>query len=121
MSLNITPSVQLTIVDPGVPLTANPLLSGSLPLYCANGAVLQEVSLPAATASLALAFPVGVTTATVIFISSQTATDLIVKVGGTPFSLPLPLGQGMLLYGLTSSQVSLNSVLGGIIQYAVGG
>lgn len=122
MSVNITPALQISIVDPAAVLNPNPIESGGIALYCANGQVTQEATLPASTASLALSFPVGVSSAVVIFIASMTCTDLIVKVGsGSPVSLPVPLGQGIFLYNLTSSQVSLNSVLGGRIQYTVGG
>lgn len=122
MSVNITPSLQLAIVDPAATLTPNPLEAGLIALFCANGAVTQEATLPPATASLPLSFPVGVTTAVVIFIASVTCTDLIVKVGsGSPVSLSVPLGQGIFLYSMTSAQISLNSVLGGKIQYSVGG
>lgn len=121
MSVNATPAVQVTIVDPAVNLTPNPLESGGTPLYCPNGSVGQDATLPAATSSLALAFPVGVTTAVFVFVAAVTATDLVVNVGGTPFALPVPLGQGIMLYNITSAHVSLSSALGGKIQYAVGG
>lgn len=122
MSVNITPAAQLTIVDPSVNVTPNPLTSGGIAIYCANGVAGQrEALLPAATSLLALNFPVGLTTAAIIFVAAITATDLKVNVGGTPFALPVPLGQGLFLYNLTTSQVSVSSVLGGTIQYYVGG
>lgn len=121
MSVNATPAVQVLVVDPAVTLTPSPLQSGGTPLYCANGAVNQDATLPAATSLLPLAFPVGVTTAVYIFVASVTATDLKVNVGSSPFPVPIPLGQGITLYGLTSAQVSVSSVLGGKIQYSVGG
>lgn len=122
MSANLTPALQLTIVDPNQILNPNPLQSGGIPLYCASGVSGERATLPAATSSLALAFPAGVTTATVIFIAAITTTDLIVNVGsGSPVALNLPLGQGMFLYNLTSSHVSISSALGGQILYSVGG
>lgn len=123
MSVNATPALQLSLVDPSAPLASNPFLAGGIALYCPNGVITeQEAALPASTNSLPLSFPVGASSAVFIFIAAITATDLIVKVGsGSPVSLSVPRGQGIFLYGLTSSQVSLNSVLGGTVQYSVGG
>lgn len=121
MSVNAIPAIQLNIVDPATTIPFNPLQTGNLPLYCPNGSLDQDATLPAATSSLALAFPVGVTTAVFIYISAITTTDLIINIGTSPFPVSVPLGQGMLLYGLTSAQVSISSVLGGKIQYSVGG
>lgn len=122
--VNVFPAVQLNALDPATNPVANLMLQvGGIGLSCQNGITMQDsVALPANSTNVALAFPIGVTTAVVIYVAAITTTDLIVKVGsGSPVSLSLPANQGMLLYGLTSAQVSLNSVLGGHIQYAVGG
>lgn len=120
MSVNATPAVQVTLSGPSFDApSAPPLETGGLPLYCPNGATGQAATLPAATAGLPLNFPVGVATAVFIFIAADTTTDLIVTVGS--FALPVPRGQGIVLYGIASNQISLGSVLGGQIRYAVGG
>lgn len=121
MSVNVTLALQATIVDPSVDVTPNPVQAGGIPIYCANGVSGQDATLASATSSLPLNFPVGVTTATFIFISSVTVTDLQVNVGNSPFPISIPLGQGIILYNLTSAQVSISSVLGGLARYVVGG
>jgi len=121
MSVNATPAIQVTLTGPSLNSpSAPPLQSGGLPLYCPNGVDGQAATLPASTSGLALAFPVGVTAAVFIFIAADTTTDLIVTVKGQALPV-LPQGQGMILYGLTTSQISLASALGGLIRYAVGG
>lgn len=119
MSVNATPAIQVTLTGPAVPLSAPPFQAGGLPLYCPNGNTDQTATLPAATSGLPLNFPVGVSTAIFVFIAADTATDLIVTVGS--FALPVPQGQGIVLYGIASNQISLGSALGGQIRYAVGG
>lgn len=107
-----------TLTDPQNCIVAR---NGGLGIPCPTGVSMQDTILAANSTSVALTFPTGVTTAVFIYIAAVTTTDLIVKVGGTPVSLTLPAKQPMLLYGLTSANVSLNSVLGGHVQYAVGG
>lgn len=121
--VNAFPAIQISTIDLSVSPQNNVVAQiGGIGIYCATGVVLQDVVLAPGASSLALAFPTGVSAAAFIYISAITTTDLIVKVGsGSPVSLSLPANQGMMLYGLTSSQVSLNSVAGGQVQYAVGG
>lgn len=126
MSVTINPSIQILVNDPATNPTQNVATqTGNIGILCTNsGATMQDVVLPAATSALALPFPIGVTTALVLYIAAITTTDLVVNItlGGHTVSLPpIPQGQGVVLYGLTSSQISISSVLGGQIQFAVGG
>ena len=118
-----TPSIQLATSSCGTsPQEPIALSSGDQPLTCPSGANLQVVTLPNATVAAALSFPLGVTTAVYVFISAITATDLIVNIGsGTPFAMSLPPRQGVILYNITSAEVSLSSVAGGQVEYSVGG
>lgn len=120
--VNAFPAMQISTVD----LSANPQENvvariGGIGLTCPSGVMLQDVTLPANTANLAPAFPAGVTTAVFVYVSALTTTDLIVKVGGAPVSLSVPANQGLMLYGIASSAITLNSVKGGKVQYAIGG
>ena len=120
--ITATPSAQISVVDSSVvPSSVGAVTPGGLGIVCPNGFMVQEAVLPPGTSDLALAFPVGVTTALVVYILPLTATDLKVNVGPSPFPLPVPMGQPALHYGLTSAQISLSSALGGRIQYAIGG
>ena len=121
--ISAIPAAQINFVDPFTDPQAAPLQTGGTGLACANGYIqVPDATLAPSSSTVALAFPLGVTTAVVIYIAALTATDLIVKVGsGSPVSLPIPVGQGAFFYGITSANISLNSVLGGKIQYAVGG
>ncbi len=126
MSVTINPSIQILVNDPATNPTQNVAAqTGNIGILCTNsGATMQDVVLPAATSALALPFPINVTTALVLYIAAITTTDLVVNItlGGHTVSLPpIPQGQGIVLYGLTSSQISISSVLGGQIQFAVGG
>lgn len=121
MSVNVTAAAQLSVMDPVNGTPENPLQTGGIPLYCPNGLVAQDATLAPSTSLLPLSFPVGVTTAVVIYIAATLAVDLVVNIGSTPFAMSVPRGQGVLLYNLTSAQISVSSVLGGNIQYAVGG
>ncbi len=125
--VNAFPASQLSTTDTNCPGGLAPgvtpvLQFGGFGIPCATGFISQEVLLAAASSTVALAFPTGVTTAKVVYIAAgPNTTDLIVKVGGTPFSLQVPAGQGIFLYNITSANVSLNTVLGGLVSYAVGG
>lgn len=121
--VNAFPAVQLNTIDAAVSPQNNIIAQiGGIGLACPHGVLLQDLTLAALSSTIALAFPNGVTTAVFIYISAITTTDLIVKVGsGSPVSLSLPMNQGMLLYSLTSAAISLNSVAGGQVQYAIGG
>jgi hypothetical protein len=124
MSVTITPSIQILSNDPSTNPEQNiAAQTGNFGILCPNsGAEMQNVTLPAATAALALPFPIGVTTGLVVYVAALTATDLIVKVGASnPVSLQIPQGQGLVLYNVASNAITLNSVLGGKIQFAVGG
>jgi len=126
MSVTINPSIQVLVNDPATNPTQNVAAqTGNIGILCTNsGAAMQDVVLPAATSALALPFPIGVTTALVLYVAAITTTDLIVNItlGGHTVSLPpIPQGQGMIFYGLTAVQITLSSALGGQIQYAVGG
>ena len=123
MSVTATPALQINVVDPSTnPTDPIALQACGVALYCAGGAKSELPTLPAATANLPLPFPIGITTAVYIFIGAITCTDLIVKVGsGSPVALSVPLGQGVFFYGLTSSQITISSALGGQIQYSIGG
>lgn len=122
--VNVFPALQLSATGPAVsPPDASVQVGGNIGISCLLGYVrAPQVTLASSSSGIALAFPTGVTTAKVIAIAAVTATDLIVKVGSSnPVSLQVPAGQGILLYNMTTAQVSLNSVLGGAVQYAVGG
>lgn len=122
--VNAFPAIQLNTIDLAVSPQTNIMAQvGGIGLTCQNGVVLQDIILAAASTNVALLFPTGISTAVFIYISSITTSDLVVKVGsGSPVALPpIPYKQGMLLYGLTSAQISLNTVLGGQVQYAIGG
>lgn len=107
-----------TLTDPQDCIVAR---NGGLGFPCPTGVLSQVTTLAAASSNVPLTFPTGVTTAAVIYIAAITTTDLIVKVGATPVSLTVPAKQFIVLYSLTSAVVSLSTVLGGDVQYAVGG
>lgn len=121
--MNAFPAIQISTVDPSVSPENNIVAEvGGIGIVCQNGVLLQDVVLAANTSNLALAFPAGVTTAQIIYVSAITAADLIVKVGsGSPVSLSVPRNHGILLYGIASTAITLSSVQGGKVQYAVGG
>lgn len=123
MSVNAYPAVQINTVDLSTMPNNNIMAQiGGVGLSCPNGVVLQDLTLVANSTNIALAFPNGAATAVFIYISSVTTTDLIVKVGtGSPVSLSVPACMGTVLYSLASNAVSLNSVKGGKVQYAIGG
>ena len=124
MPVSITPALQISTCDPQTNPAQNIIAqTGNFSILCTNsGATMQDADLPAATSALALPFPIGVTTALVLYVAALTTTDLIVKVGAAnPVSLSVPQGQGIVLYNIASNAVTLNSVLGGQIQYVVGG
>jgi hypothetical protein len=119
--ITITPSAQLAIADSSLlPSSVGAVSPAGAPIICQNGWLVQDSILAPGSSGIALAFPLGVTTAQVIYLLPLTATDLMVNLGA-PSPLPLPMGQPMFLYGLTSIQISLSSVLGGKIQYGIGG
>jgi hypothetical protein len=115
------PAIQVTTLDQqaGLP-PAPPLQTNSQPIQCPTGAVAEDVTLAPGASGVALAFPTGVTTAAFIFIVAVTTTDLILTVKGTALP-PIPVSQGMMLYGLTSAQISMATVLGGKVLCEVGG
>ncbi len=124
MSVTVNPSIQILVNDPATDPAQNVAAqTGNLGILCTNsGAAMQDVTLAAATTALALPFPIGVTTALVIYIAALTTTDLLVNVGASsPVSLSIPQGQGVVLYNLASNAVTLSSVLGGKIQFCVAG
>lgn len=117
------PGVQIAVNNP----SANPPNTimaqvGGIGISCPNGVLVQEAALPPGSSNVALAFPVGVTVSAFVFIAALTATDLIIKTGSGLVALPIvPVGQGFIVYGLTAAQLSLSSLLGGQVQYVVGG
>lgn len=117
------PGIQIAVSNPA----ANPPNTimaqvGGIGISCPNGVIVQEATLPPASSNVALAFPVGVVTSAFVFIAALTATDLVIKTGSGLVALPiLPVGQGFIVYGLTAAQINLSSVLGGQVQYVVGG
>lgn len=117
------PAIQINTIDASVSPQNNIVAQiGGIGLTCANGVLLQDVNLAPGTSNLPLAFPAGVGAAVFIYISSITVQDLVVS-AGTPTAVlpPLPYRQGMLFYGLTVSEIFLSSVMGGQVQYVVGG
>lgn len=122
MSVNAFLGIQINTSDLSTKPEDNIMAQvGGIGLVCQNGVMMQDATLAASTSNLPLPFPVGVTTAVFIFIAAITTTDLIVKVGGTPVSLSVPQNQGLVLYSISSSVITLSSVAGGKIQYAIGG
>ena len=121
--INAFLAMQVSTID----LSTNPqnnivIQAGGIGLLCPNGVLMQDLTLAASSSNITLAFPNIVTTALFICITAITTTDLIVKVGsGSPVSLSIPSHQSVMLYNLTSSQVSLSSAAGGQVQYAIGG
>lgn len=103
----------------GVPLTQTP----GIGIQCPNGIVSNlNMLLAPASSGIAIPFPNGATTATFVYIFASTTTDLIIKTGAGLIALPvLPFGMGQIFYGLASAQITLNSVLGGSVQFVVGG
>lgn len=121
---NAFPAIQIITNDPATnPQMVTVTQTPGIGLVCNNGVIQNlDMVLAPSTSTLALPFPNGVSTALFIYIFALTTTDLIVKVGsGSPASLSVPQYQGTVLYSLTSAQLSVNSVLGGRIQYAIGG
>lgn len=121
--ITITPTAQLSVVDSSTtPSTALPVTPGGLAVICPTGALIQDVALAASTVDAAPAFPIGVTTAKVVYILPVTVTDLIVSVGvAGAADLSVPLGQPLILYNVAIAQLLISSALGGKIQYAIGG
>src|ERR1035437_4489604 len=117
--ITFTPALQIAITDPLIlPQAAS---AGNQPIACPISSGLQEAVLAPGASSVALPFPIGLTTAKVIYIASLGTSDLVVNIGGTPFAMSVPACQGVFLYGLTSAQVSLSSALGGEVQFTIGG
>lgn len=119
--VNAIPAVQINTVGPSNPRENIIAYAGGVAMLCQTGTDAQVVTLAANSDEVPLPFPVGVTTATFVFVAALTATDLVVNVGDDAFPLPVPLRQGMVLYGLASSDISISSALGGDVQFAVGG
>ena len=119
--VNAFPAVQVATVDPELSQQLNPVAATpGVGLVCLNGATTYDSVLPAASSGVQPNFPLGISTCVFIFILAITTTDLVVTVKGA--ALPaLPQGQAYLFYGLTAAQVTLSSVLGGQLQYGVGG
>ena len=116
------PSASILLVDSSVVPSLTPTIPpGGLPVILPNGYLTVDVTLPPSTSSAALPFPTGVTTALVVYILAVTATDLLINVGPTPFALTLPQGQVLALYSITSAHLSVSTVLGGKLQYLIGG
>lgn len=120
--VNAFPAVQVNVVDPSCNPQA-PVFAqvGGVGLLCNSGVMLQDATLAPASSLVPLVFPLGITTAVFIYIAAAMTTDLKVNLGGTPLILSLPYKQGMLLYNISSSAITLSSVLGGQVQYAIGG
>lgn len=118
-----TPGIQIVTNDPASNPNQNVMAeTGNQPIICQNSVVMQDALLPPTTSGAALSFPVGVTTAAFIFIAALSTTDLLVNIGSSsPTSIAIPARQGIILYGLTSAQISLSSVAGGQVQYIIGG
>ena len=121
--ITITPTAQLSVIDSSTtPSTNLPVTPGGLAVICPTGALIQDVDLAPATVDAAPAFPIGVTTAKVVYILPVTVADLIVSVGvAGAADLEVPLGQPLVLYNVPVAQLLVSSALGGKIQYAVGG
>lgn len=121
--ITITPTAQLSVIDSSTtPSTNLPVTPGGLAVVCPTGALIQDVTLAASTVDAAPAFPIGVTTAKVVYILPVTVTDLVVSVGvAGAADLQVPLGQPLILYNVAVAQLLVSSALGGKIQYAVGG
>ncbi len=120
-STNVVPAAQISIAQ-GTNSPEMLVQFGGVSMLCPNGIVYEKnATLEEDSEDVALSFPVGVTTSVFVFISAITATDLIVKVGTDGAPVSVPAYQGLILYGLTAAQVSLNSELGGQVSYVVGG
>lgn len=121
--INAIPAIQINTIDLSTSPQNNIIAQiGGVGISCPNGVLMQDTTLAANTVNAAPAFPIGVSTAIFIFVAAITTTDLIVKVGtGSPVSLSVPANQGIMLYTLASNAITFNSVLGGKIQYAIGG
>lgn len=118
------PAVQIVTSDSAVnPQMTMIAQTQGIGLQCTNGVIFnQDMTLLPASSGIQLAFPNGASAAVFIYVFALNISDLIIKTGSGLVAMPvLPFGQGQLFYGLTVSQISLNSVLGGRVQYAVGG
>ena len=118
------PAVQILTNDPATnPQMVTVAQTQGIGLVCPNGVTQNlDMVLAPASSNVALPFPNGATAAVFIYIFALNITDLVVKVGSSQVALPvLPQKQGILLYGLTSAQITVSSVLGGNVQIAIGG
>ncbi len=122
--MNAFPAVQIQTSDPATqPEAVIIAQTQGCGLYCPKGVISNlDMILAPSSSGITLPFPNTATTSVFIYIFALNITDLVIHVGSSPVALPaLPLGQGQLFYGLTSAQISLSSVLGGNLQYAIGG
>jgi hypothetical protein len=115
----ITPAATLALKDTTLSPNPNPVTFAGQPVDCPVGAMIQDVTLPASTSEEAIPYPFGVTTAAILAICPVTITDLIVTLNAEDLSVPL--GQPLFLYGVAAADVSVSSVLGGKVTFAVGG
>jgi hypothetical protein len=117
--ITVTPAVSVSTKDSALsPFPSEPMLGGQ-PVACAKGGMGQDVALAAGSSGVSLPFPVGVTTAAIVAIVASGAADLIVNYKGQPHVVPL--GQAWFGYTVLASDLTVSTVLGGSIQYVVGG
>lgn len=117
--MTITPLLTVAVKNSGISPNPNPIPYGGLPVNCPGGHVSEDVVLPAATSNAQLPFPAGVTTAAILIIQALTTTDLVVTYKGQTMSVPV--GQPVIFYGVTQSNVTVSTTLGGEILCTVGG
>ena len=94
--------------------------TGSAVLTLTAGLRVEDIALPALTSQLQIAFPIGVSTAKIVFVRAISASDLTVQISTSVGAsiLAIPSGAAISLYNVTA--LFVNSVVGGTIQVAVG-
>ena len=123
MASTATVGINVVISDPDTGLTVQGI--GSYLASLPAGVAVTDMILTADTEKQALPFPNGVSTAAVAFVKavggSGGCTDLTVQVATAAGStvLTVPVNAAQVFYGVSALYVS--SVLGGKIQYSVGG
>lgn len=119
MATTATPTVAVTITDDATQMNARVQGTAAIAITASLG--VELVTLPAATALLPLAFPVGIVTAKYIIVRALGATDVTIQVSlaGGSTVMAIPVNQAIALYNVTA--LYINSVLGGTIQYSIGG
>lgn len=118
--MSATPAVQINVTDG----SANPQAVvmaqiGGIALACSKGILQQDVTLSSGTSNIGFKYPTGLATAKFVFVAAITTSDLIVTFQGGDLSVPY--GQGIVLYNILLSDITLSTALGGQVQYVTGG